>query len=172
MKATKSVQQKADELVGALRQARRELMDAVAVLPPSQANIRFLGTWSVTDLVAHLAGWDHTNLAAIRSILTGYLPDFYNRYDTGWRTYNAELVATYKEETLEGTIRAAEASFNSLIAALEGLPAEDITRDHDVRSPGGRRVTIAMLLAAESHDEKIHAGQLRTFLAKLSPTGK
>ena len=54
---------------------------------------RFLGHWSLMDLVAHLAGWDYANRAAIDAILAGRLPDFYARYDADWRTFNAELVA-------------------------------------------------------------------------------
>lgn len=163
MRPAKNAQRHKDELLTGLQQVRRQLLAAAAAVPLEQQNTPFLGTWSVNDLVAHLAGWDYTNLDAIRAILTGRLPDFYNRYDTDWHTYNAELVARHKCDTLAETLVGAEASHTELMTTLHELSAEDILRDHGIRSPRGRRVTIQMLLAAETSDERAHVGQLVAF---------
>jgi hypothetical protein len=51
-----------------------------------------------------------------------------------------------------------------LIEALETVSAGDLSRDYNVRSTGGRRVTIAMLLTVEARDERKHAEQIRSFI--------
>jgi len=61
---------------------------------------------------------------------------------------------------------AAEASHRELLAALAALPAEEVAWDHGVRSAGGRRVTVEMLLGVEARDERRHAEQIRAFAAR------
>jgi hypothetical protein len=64
----------------------------------------FIGTWSANDLVAHLVGWAYVDVAGIRAVLAGRLPDFFNQYEADRRTFNAGLVARYKQPTLAETI--------------------------------------------------------------------
>ena len=160
-------QAKKDALVTKLKEARRALLAAVTALPPPAWDIRFLGVWSAHDIVAHLVGWDAANLYAIRAIVQGRLPAFYAQYDTDWRTFNAELVTRHKRPTLEETLSAALASHRDLLEALNALPAEEMIRDHGVRSPRGRKVTVAMLLSAEAGDERKHGEQIRAFATQL-----
>jgi hypothetical protein len=51
--------------------------------------------------------------------------------------------------------------------ALDALPAGELIRDRGVRSPRGRKVTVAMLLSAEAGDERKHGEQIRTFATQL-----
>ena len=159
-----SAQTKKDQLIAELIAARREVLDAALALPEAEQDAVFLGTWTVKDLLAHLVGWDHANLEGIEAVLAGRLPAFYARYDAGWRTYNASLVRTYRRDSLAEAIAAAEESYRSLLAAAQAVPAADFGKDHGVRSPGGRRVTIAMLLSSEAGDERKHARQIKDFV--------
>ena len=165
MKST--AQAKKLELVTDLKGARRALLAAAAALPQEDRDIPFLGTWFAHDIIAHLVGWDAANLAAIRAITQGRLPAFYAYYDTDWRTFNAGLVAQHKRATLEETLSAAQASHRDLLQALDALPADDVILDHGVRSPRGRKVTVAMLLSAEAGDERKHSEQVGSFAARL-----
>ena len=157
---------KKQKLITDLTEARHEVLAAAMSLPSEEQDTPFLGTWSAHDIVAHLVGWDHANREAIGSIRAGQLPTFYDHYDRDWRTFNAELVAQHKQETLEETVALARASHQALLAALAAVPAEDVSRDYGVRSSGRRRVTIAMLLTVEARDERKHAGQIRDFAAR------
>lgn len=87
---------------------------------------------------------------------------------SSWRsspasTFNAGLVAEHRRGSLAETIALAEASQRALLAAVQAIPAGDVIRDRGVRSPGGRRVTIAMILSAEASDGRKHAQQIRDF---------
>jgi hypothetical protein len=162
------------ELLSSLTETRTAILHAVLQLSPASQNITFLGTWSLKDLLAHLAGWDFTNLAAARDIQAGKLPEFYAHYDKDWKTYNAGLVAKYKREDFEELLAVVRDSQRQLIAYLESVPAEAFERDFGVRSGRNYKVTIARLLEAEWKDEQKHLEQIREFAAKLhsaSPLG-
>lgn len=157
---------KKQQLIDALTQAREEVLAAARALPAQERDTPFLGTWSAHDIVAHLVGWDHANREALGAIRAGQLPAFYDHYDRDWRTFNARLVAQHKQATLEETVALARASHQALLAALAAVPAGDVGRDYGVRSSGRRRVTIAMLLTVEARDERKHASQIREFAAR------
>ncbi len=154
------------QLLADLTAARGEVLDAVVALAAEDRDMVFLGIWSAHDIVAHLIGWDHANLEAVDAIRAGRLPACYAAYDPDWRTFNAGLVARHKRATLAETLAAAQASHQALLDRLAALPAEEISRDYAVRSPRGRRVTVAMLLGVEASDERKHASQIRAFAAK------
>jgi hypothetical protein len=121
----------------------------------------------VVDLIAHLVGWDFTNLAAAKDIQAGKLPEFYAHYDKDWKTYNAGLVAKYKRDEFEELLALARDSHSQLIAYLESLPVETFEKDFGVRSARNYKITIARLLQAELKDEQEHLEQIRGFAAKL-----
>ena len=53
-----------DELLFGLKAVRESILTEALALP-GEAHARvFLGTWTVMDLLAHLAGWDAANLKA------------------------------------------------------------------------------------------------------------
>ena len=127
----------------------------------AERDTAFLGTWTVKDLVAHLVGWDYANLEGVEAVLAGRLPAFYAHYDPDWRAFNAGLVSAYRRDSLAEGIGAAEESLYNLLAAAQAVSAAEFVQDHGVRSPGGRRVTIVMLLSAEAGDERKHLQQLK-----------
>jgi len=165
-KSTKSETLKR-ELISNLTETRAAILHEASQLFPTAQDTIFLGVWSVKDLIAHLAGWDFTNLAAVRDVQAGKLPEFYTRYDKDWKTYNAELVAKYKRDDFEELLALVRDSHRQLIAYLETIPAEAFDKDFGVRSGRGTRVTVARLLEAEWKDEQMHLEQVRVFLAKF-----
>jgi len=118
------------------------------------------------DLLAHLAGWDFTNLQAARDILDGLLPEFYEHHDKDWKTYNAALVAKYKRTDFREQIELVREAQKQLIECLQTLPAEDFKLDMGVRAKG-IKVTIARLLQAELEDETTHFEQIYEFRKSL-----
>ena len=113
----------------------------------------FLGTWSVKDLLAHLVGWDYTNLQAVQEILAGQKPSFFQHYDRDWRSYNAQLVAEYKRDDFSELVAIVEASHRELIDFLQTAPVDEYIRK--------RR--IASLLRTEIKDEEEHHKQVLAF---------
>lgn len=155
-----------DELLFALKAVREAILAESLPLPAEARERVFLGTWSSMDLLAHLAGWDFTNLQAARDILDGLLPEFYEYHDRDWKTYNAMLVAKYKRDDFAEQIALARDTQGQLLDFLQNLPAEDLKRDTGVRAKG-IKVTIARLLQAELEDEKTHFEQVFEFRRSL-----
>jgi uncharacterized damage-inducible protein DinB len=155
-------QARKDEIVTALTTARRKILDAAHALPPEKQDEVFLGVWSVKDLLAHLIGWDYTNMEAVKSILEGELPEFYAHQDRDWQSYNSMLVERHKREDFAELLYAVEASQRALMIFLEAVPAEEFDKDHAVRFKR-YKVTIAHLLEAEAEDEEEHYKQIKEF---------
>ena len=161
MKSDKPVTK--DEVIAALVNARAKIRQAAVDLPFEKQDAHFLGVWGIKELLAHLIGWDYTNLQACQSILAGELPEFFAHFNPDWRNYNTALVAKYKIDDYAPLIAALDASHNSLLSYLQALPEQDFDFDFGVRA-GKTKVTIAWLLRAEAHDEEKHALQIISFL--------
>jgi hypothetical protein len=155
-------QQGKDDMISALKAARRKILDVAYSLPGGKRAEIFLGTWSVEDLLAHLIGWDYTNIDAVKSILEGSLPYFYGYRDRDWASYNALLVSRHKQGHYAELLCSVEASHRALTDFLAAVPAEEFERDTGVRYKR-YKVTIARLLQAEAEDEEEHAIQIREF---------
>jgi len=160
------------ELIDGLVSARREILSAVAEFPPGLHDRVFIGTWTVMDLMAHLVGWDFTNLQAIQQILAGQFPTFFQFYDRDWKSYNARLVQEYKVEAYSSLLYRLHDSHRELINFLESLPAADIVTGK-AYNERGRSTAIRSLLSAEAKDELEHGEQIRALIQQQSsPTGR
>ncbi|MBC7264825.1 MAG: DinB family protein [Chloroflexi bacterium] len=157
-----TAQSKKETIISELVEARKMILEAASSLPPEKRDEVFLGIWSVRDLLAHLAGWDFTNLQAAQEILAGRLPAFYARYDHDWQTYNAELVSMYKRDDFASLLALVKGSHRRLIEFLQTIPADEFERKRGLRWQG-HEVTIAGLLEVEAADERTHYAQIREF---------
>jgi len=162
-------QQRKETIIAALRTARRKILDVAYCLAPEQRDEVFLGTWSAEDLLAHLIGWDYTNKDAVRSILEGELPYFYEYRDRDWASYNALLVNRHRKGHYAEILNAIEGSHAALTGFLATVPPEEFDSDHGVRFKG-YKVTISRLLEAEAEDEEEHARQIKEFVAGQTAT--
>lgn len=147
------------QLLDALREARAEILRQAASLSPADHDTVFLGIWSIKDLLAHLAGWDFTTVEAVRDVLAGRVPVFYDHYDHDWQSYNAALVAKYKRDTVEEMVSLLQDSRRQLLELADGLPAETFPKDFGLRA-GDFIVTIQRLLEAELKDELVHSQEI------------
>lgn len=151
-----------DQILSALLETREKILAESSRLSADQQDHIFLGIWSVKDLLAHIIGWDHTNLRAAKEILKGKLPSFYKHYDREWQKYNAMLVKEYKTDSFPELVLAVKVSQRRLIEYLKTIPPEHFNKDFGVRFRG-YKVTIQRLLEAEQEDEQIHLQQIVDF---------
>jgi hypothetical protein len=158
---------KKQELLSGFIEVRRNLLAFSAQIPFDEQEQVFLGVWSMRDLLAHLIGWDYSNLEAVQAVSTGKLPAFYKYIDKDWRTYNAQLVSLYKKGSLADLIEATRVSQHALFDLLTSLPAKDLFQDYGVRFRR-YKVTIARLIKADTKDVKAHLEQVKEFVAKIS----
>ncbi|MBN1313871.1 MAG: DinB family protein [Anaerolineales bacterium] len=147
------------EILEKLSTARAMILNELSLLEPGQENTVYLGTWDAKDLLAHLAGWDYTNIRAIESILEGQTPLFYSFQDRGWRSYNERLVEEYCVDDLDELFSLVKKSRKELLDFLESILPDDFSRDFGVRFKG-YKVTIERLLDAEASDEQEHFDQI------------
>lgn len=158
-------QDRKDQIIADLIQARQSILDVAALLSPAQQDQVFLGIWCAKDLLAHLVGWDFANIQAVQAVLAGQVPDFYAHHDPHWRTFNAHLVAQHRQEDFAALLSSVRDSLQKLVDALRQVPARDFGRDTGVRFKG-YKVTIAHLIEAEAGDEWKHHQQIQEFAAR------
>ena len=162
-------QQKKDNIISALTQARRKILKVAHTLPSDKRGEVFLGVWSARELLAHLVGWDYANIEATKSILSGELPEFYSHHDRDWATYNALLVERHKTEDYAELLHSVETSHRALVDLLGTVPADEFEKDRGVRYKR-YKVTIARLLQAEAEDEEKHYSQIKEFAEGGGPS--
>jgi len=165
--ATRSQILRKEQILSKLFETRQHMLTDVSKLSEAEQDQVFLGIWSIKDLLAHLIGWDKTNLNAIRSVLRNRVPSFYEYHDHDWRTYNALLVKKNKKGSFQELIAAAKNSQQKLIEFLQKIPAEYFNKGFGVRFRG-YKVTIQRLLEAEAEDERIHSRQINDFFKRSS----
>ncbi len=149
-------------LLDGLVEARRGILESVRLLPDRCMDEIFLGSWSVKDLIAHLVGWDYTNLQAIREIQAGQVPSFFQYYDKDWQSYNHTLVGKYRIEPFGRLLAEADQSHRELLNYLETL-SPGIVVEGKASRENRRSVTIQNLLRAEAGDEAKHAEQIKAY---------
>lgn len=159
-RTTKKVQ-----IIAGLIEARKRILDVATALNPTQHDEVFLGVWSVKDLLAHLVGWDYTNIEAVKEIRAGHNPSCFAQWNPNWAAYNARLVEQYKRDDVTDLLTALDQSHRALMDYLESVYTDDFERDFGVRSPRGRVMTVAYHLQAQIEDEREHYEQIKTFRA-------
>jgi len=142
----------------------------VAALSRKERDVVFLGIWSVRDMLAHLAGWDFANADAVKSIIAGKLPAFYEHYDHDWQTYNAMLVKKYRSNTFREIHAMLKRSQKKLVESLKTIPAEYFNRDFGLRFQSDK-VTIQHLLEADIEDVTLHHQQIVDFFGRKNNSG-
>jgi hypothetical protein len=150
-----------DDIIRGLVTARLKILAEASLLSLEEQDEVFLGVWSVKDLLAHLAGWDYTNLEAVQEILAGQKPSFFEQYDRNWKSYNARLVAQYKREDYDELVVIVQESHRKLIDFLQAVPADEYLK----------RRRIASLLRTEASDEEKHYCQVEGFRKRCSESG-
>ena len=158
-----------DDPVDAFVRVRERLLREADSVSPELRQTPFVGHWNLMDVLAHLVGWDYTNLKAVEELRRGHTPSFYEHYDPGWAAYNQQLVERYSVEDWQVLRASVRQSQEAIVAALRNLTPEELTREYP--EPGRRRpVTITGILRAAIRDEREHLEQLRTFVASQPNT--
>lgn len=164
-----SLEHRKTALIRKFNETRSLILASARLFTDENAGEAFVGSWGILEILAHLKGWDLANLASAKDILLGKVPDFYGEYDRDWASYNAKLVASFKQPDLEKMIEAVDESRAALLEYLEQLSPEDIFGDHGVRRKG-YKVTIDRLIAADTKDVLEHLDQIRQFLNSTGST--
>jgi hypothetical protein len=155
-----SPEEKKESLLSGLVDVRERILKESTRFSPEMMEVQFVGIWTIRDLLAHLSGWDITNLQAAQEIMDEKVPSFYASYDRDWKSYNAMLVEEYKRDDLQSQLSLMRDTHDKLIRFLEDTPAAEFFKDRGIRNKG-YKVILSRLLEVEREDEEIHLQQIR-----------
>jgi hypothetical protein len=127
------------ELLERMRASREEWDALIAQIPETTLTAPVLaGGWSVKDLIAHVAAYEKWTAAQIRAATEDRAPTGMELYGVeemppdreGWDLdrQNAAIYAQYKDMPLTEVMAFSGVAFGDLVAAIEMVSDEDITR--------------------------------------------
>ncbi len=138
------------QLMQAFDQAHDQMR---AVLPGIDCCMEIYPSWTIKEMLAHLAGWDDATIATLRAFSAGQpTPLLALR---GIDAYNAQTVAERADLKYEQTVQEWELVREQLKAILNDLPAERL--GDKIVSPWGPITTVARLIAIIADHEEEHA---------------
>jgi predicted RNase H-like HicB family nuclease/uncharacterized damage-inducible protein DinB len=127
-----------------------------------------LETWTVKDILAHIAVWDRWEDRAMRCMVGGEMPDFTAVQDID--AANEAFAAEWRDRGLVEVLAELQAARGEWLAWLESLPLEELFRP---RSYGGYDWTFSTtaLRVLWKHDAE-HAGHIATWREAAGLGGK
>ncbi len=145
-----------EELLKQAQEGFQAFKAAYAGLSEAQMRELMLGTWSIREVLCHVAGWHREMVPVFERISRGEkpLPEGISYDDVdGW---NAKFVKAYAGKSVAEILREVEASHDALLAAAKQVPAD--------RFAPGRSAT-RTLEAVGAHHYKEHGDQIRAWRA-------
>ena len=131
-----------DAVIEANRAARAELLTAVDALSADQRREIWFGTWSLHEVIAHIAAWQDGFAIAIEQMLAGerpVIPGFDASVEDGEATdrFNAAVAERSRGkswETLLGALRAARERHEAVVIRIpDALDADRFTEGRTAR---------------------------------------
>jgi uncharacterized protein (TIGR03083 family) len=108
------------ELLGQIREERRQLEELLATLSPEQMlRPGTCGEWSIRDVLAHISAWERRMLAWTGSHLRGEPPDVPLPWDV--ERMNAEAHALGRDRPLADVLEEFRRSYRESLALAESL---------------------------------------------------
>lgn len=117
-------------------------------------------TWTIKELLAHLAGWDDACIASLGAFAAGDVPA--TPASRGIDPYNESTVHEREALSLEQVIREWELSRADFIAAIHDLPDEKVREPFVL--PWGSRGTLADMVHVFTHHDENHVVEIRAKL--------
>jgi hypothetical protein len=113
-----------DELLNAAAREYRAFHEALQGLNEAQMTEVWLGTWSVRDIVAHIAGWHREMTPALERLARGERPlppgVSYDDVDA----WNARFAAARRESSAADVLLELDTSHEDFLHAAAQVPAE------------------------------------------------
>jgi hypothetical protein len=101
-----------------------ELMSAVSGLDDAAMTRVFYGTWSVKDIIAHIAGWQHQMAAAMERMARGERPAPEGVDYSDSDTWNARFASAMEAQSPATVVADLRQSFATYKRAAQGIPED------------------------------------------------
>lgn len=145
-------------LLAALAAARQELLAAAALVPPEERASRAVcGTWTLKDVLGHIADWETLGAVGLGQMAAGQAPSVEHVADIdAWNAVHAEARRDQPwEQVWEDACRARRA----LREALAGMSQADLERSYPF--PWGSKGTPYQWAAVYVDHDRTHTRGLR-----------
>jgi uncharacterized damage-inducible protein DinB len=140
------------ETLDQLAESRQAFLHALEGLSEAQINqVPVEGTWTIKDLLAHLASWEKSCLVPLRSFAAGgaFVPEAIPDHDA----WNQKQAQHWQSQTLAETLVEYKSIRDEIAALVAALP--DARWDVKLPAPWGGEVTIPELCSGLVWHEKI-----------------
>jgi len=111
-------------VLGELQRAFDEFLASVQGLDERAMSHVFYGAWSVKDIVAHVAGWQHTMTAAMERMARGEKPTPEGVDYSDADAWNARFAAAMHAQNATTVVADLQQSFANYRRAAQALPAD------------------------------------------------
>lgn len=145
-------------LIHRLEEARASLQ---SLLPQVNPNLPIYPTWTLKQLLDHLAGWDETLVMTLQAHQKGIRPTAISA--TTLEAYNAELIAQRASLSLEQSQEAFHTTRAVLKEALLALSEEKLVEP--MHLPWGEEATLSQVVELWARHEEEHTADLLRWLA-------
>lgn len=87
------------------------------------------GSWSVKDIIAHVAVWDEEALTHLPAVLAGRKPPRYSVTHGGIDAFNAQMTQRNRDVSLRDVLRLRDDTHGRLMVFLESVPESEYGSD-------------------------------------------
>ncbi len=152
----------AEQFIEELDHSRQLLRELLRDLETAHAGTRELyPTWTIKELLAHVAGWDDACIASLQAHLQDHIPA--TPAAQGIDLYNGSTVAEREALSLEKVIQEWEHTREVFKQAIRDLPAEKL--DQPFVFPWGPTGTLDVMVRIFAEHECEHAQEIRKLIA-------
>lgn len=102
--------------------AFNELVAAVQGLDERAMSVRFYGAWNLKDILAHIAGWQHTMAAAFERMARGERPTPEGVDYSDADAWNAKFAAAMTAQIADTIVADLRQSFATYLRSAKALP--------------------------------------------------
>lgn len=141
-------------LAGQMHDARERLVSSFAGLSNEEmVEPGVAGSWSVKDVLAHVAAWDRETTAAYRSMIAGERHPFLDLDEDGIEEFNLEHHTSAADHTVDEVLTELQASREEMLELLRNTDNEVLFAP----APGDEHADMsiaACINISVSHDEE------------------
>jgi hypothetical protein len=124
------------------REEWRRLLAAVDRIPDDLRSAAIDGTWTIKEVIAHVAAWNRELVMGVEELLAGHPPHYEN---TDEDEFNARVAASVAGASLDDVRRDAHASHAALMEKLTAISPADWLVERATSATDGRPLTLAEL---------------------------
>ena len=147
-----------ETLLAALAAAREELLTAAAAIPPEERASRpVCGTWTLKDVLAHIADWEWVGVEGQRDMAAGRLPQVEHIADIdAWNQAHYEV---RRDQPWDDVWQDLHAARQALVDVLSGMSQASLAQSYPF--PWGPEGTAYDWICVYVAHDRGHARDLR-----------